>query len=414
MNSQDRQARIIAAGLFVSLFFVWGGGYNTSPVFLGALLKAFGWSHSKVSWMPSAIILAVGITGPLAGWLLDRLEARIVMGVGAALAGASFIAASRATSFTELLIANLTLGVGLGASAWLPASVVIANWFGERRGTALGLATAGMESGGMAMAFMTGHIIAQYGWRAAYFALSIPALVLVLPLIAIVVRTRPAGAAKQKAGEPGQALPGYEVGEAIRTRVFWMLAVAQLTWGLSAGAVIHIVAYLTGIGYTMSFATTVFAILAGLAALGKPAMGVLGDRIGGKNALGIALLLIAVSHILILGAGHGWMIVPYLLVAGASIATPSSLVPLVLAEAVGLTRFGTLYGWMQVFATSGLFGGPLIAGQLYDLTHSYATGFEIAALIAVGGAVAAFLCIAPQSFRVAAFAEPRAIDSAYA
>jgi MFS family permease len=414
MNSQDRQARINAAGLFVSLFFVWGGGYNTSPVFLGALLKAFGWSHSKVSWMPSAIILAVGITGPLAGWLLDRLEARIVMGVGAALAGASFIAASRATSFTELLIANLTLGVGLGASAWLPASVVIANWFGERRGTALGLATAGMESGGMAMAFMTGHIISQYGWRAAYFALSIPALVLVLPLIAIVVRTRPAGAAKQKAGEPGQALPGYEVGEAIRTRVFWMLALAQLTWGLSAGAVIHIVAYLTGIGYTMGFATTVFAILAGLAALGKPTMGMLGDRIGGKNALGIALLLIAVSHILILGAGHGWVIVLYLLVAGASIATPSSLVPLVLAEAVGLARFGTLYGWMQVFATSGLFGGPLIAGQLYDLTHSYATGFEIAALIAMAGAVAAFLCIAPHSFRVAAFAEPRAIDSAHA
>jgi len=414
MNSQDRQARIIAAALFVSLFFVWGGGYNTSPVFLGALLKAFGWSHSKVSWMPSAIILAVGITGPLAGWLLDRLEARIVMGVGAALAGASFIAASRATSFTELLIANLTLGVGLGASAWLPASVVIANWFGERRGTALGLATAGMESGGMAMAFMTGHIISQSGWRAAYFALSIPALLLVLPLIAIVVRTRPAGAAKQKAREPGQALPGYEVREAIRTRVFWMLAGAQLTWGLSAGAVIHIVAYLTGIGYTMSFATTVFAILAGLAALGKPAMGMLGDRIGGKNALGIALLLIAVSHILILGAGHGWVIMPYLLVAGASIATPSSLVPLVLAEAVGLARFGTLYGLMQVFATSGLFGGPLIAGQLYDLTHSYATGFEIAALIAVAGAVAAFLCIASQPFRVAAIAEPQAIDSAYA
>jgi hypothetical protein len=30
------------AGLFISLFFLWGGAYNTSPVFLGALLKAFG------------------------------------------------------------------------------------------------------------------------------------------------------------------------------------------------------------------------------------------------------------------------------------------------------------------------------------------------------------------------------------
>ena len=30
----------------------------------------------------------------------------------------------------------------------------------------------------------------------------------------------------------------------------------------------------------------------------------------------------------------------------------------------------------------GLFGGPLIAGTLYDLTHSYAVSFEVAALLA--------------------------------
>jgi MFS family permease len=155
----------------------------------------------------------------------------------------------------------------------------------------------------------------------------------------------------------------------------------------------------------MGFATTVFALLAGLAALGKPTMGALGDPIGGKNALGIALLLIAMSHILILGAGHRWVIVLYLLVAGVSIATPSSLVPLVLVEALGLKRFGTLYGWMQVFATLGLFGSPLIAGQLYDFTDSYASGFEIAALVAVAGAVAAFLCVAPSPSRIAAIAE---------
>jgi MFS family permease len=184
-----------------------------------------------------------------------------------------------------------------------------------------------------------------------------------------------------------------------------MLAVAQLTWGLSAGAVIHIVAYLMGLGYTLQFATTAFAILAGLAALGKPTMGALADRIGGKNALGIALLLIAASHILVLGAGHGWVIVPYLLVVGISVATPSSLVPFVLAETCGLRRFGSLYGWMQVFATSGLFGGPLIAGQLYDLTQSYTTGFEIAALIAAAGAVAAFLCVAPRPAGVATIAQ---------
>lgn len=400
MKRSDRKAWIIAAGLFVSLFFLWGGGYNTSPVFLGALLKAFGWSHSKVSWMPAVLVLAVGITGPVAGWLLDRIDVRIVMGSGAALTGASFIAASRANTFTELLIAYVLIGVGLGASAWLPASVIIANWFGERRGTALGLATAGMESGGMVLAFTVGYIISQYGWRAAYFALSIPALVLILPFLAIVVRGRPEETG-QKAGEPSEPLQGLEVAEAIRNRAVWMLFIAQLLWGLSAGAVIHFVAYLTGIGYTLQFATAAYGALAGLAALGKPTMGVLGDRVGGKNALGIALLLVAVSHILVLGAEHEWLIVVYLLVSGISIASPVALVPLVLTELVGLRRFGTIYGGVQLSATLGLFGGPLIAGHLYDWTHTYSASFEVAALIAVAGAAASFLCVAPQASRLA-------------
>jgi len=399
MKRSDRKAWIIAAGLFVSLFFLWGGGYNTSPVFLGALLKAFGWSHSTVSWMPAVLVLAVGITGPIAGWLLDRIDARFVMGTGAALTGVSFIAASRATTFTELLIAYVLLGIGLGTSAWLPASVVIANWFGERRGTALGLATAGMESGGMVLAFTAGYIISRYGWRAAYFALSIPALVLVLPFLAIVVRGRPEETG-QKAGESSEPIQGLEVAEAIRNRAVWTLFAAQLLWGLSAGAVIHLVAYLTGIGYTLQFATAAYGALAGLAALGKPTMGVLGDRVGGKNALGIALLLVAVSDILLLGADHKWLLVVYLIVAGISIASPVALVPLVLTELVGLRRFGTIYGGDQLSATLGLFGGPLIAGRLYDLTHTYSASFEVATLIAVAGAVASFLCVAPQASRV--------------
>jgi MFS family permease len=220
----------------------------------------------------------------------------------------------------------------------MPASVVIANWFGERRGTALGLATGGMESGGMVMALVVGHIISHHGWSAAYFALSIPVFVLVVPFLAIALRGRPNGTAKAEGGESGQMMSGYEFGEAIRTRVFWMLAVAQLFWGLSAGAVIHIVAYLTGIGYTLQFATTAFATLAGLAALGKPAMGVVGDRIGGKNALAIALLLIAVSHMLVLGAQREWLLILYLLVVGLSVASPVALAPLVLAESMGLRR----------------------------------------------------------------------------
>jgi len=410
MNKHDRQAWVIAISLFVSLFFLWGGGYNTMPVFVGALLKAFGWSHTRVSWIPSALVLAVGVAGPITGWLLDRFEARIVMGVGAALVVGGLIAASRSTTFTELLVANVVLGVGLGASGWLPASLVIANWFGERRGTALGLGLAGMESGGMAMTFLAGYLVAQYSWRAAYLALAVPVLIVVLPLFVIVVRTRPPGILKQTVAESAKALHGYEVSKAIRTRVFWMLVVAQLAWGLSAsGVFIHIVAYLMGLGYALRSATTVAGGVLGLFALGKPAMGALGDRIGGKNALGISLLLMAMSIISLLGAQHEGLIVLFMLLGGISLASPAALVPMVLAETLGLKRFGTLYGWIQVSVMLGAFAAPLVVGRLYDATHNYTVGFELCALIASIGAGASFLCVAPQpaKLEVMAQAQPR-------
>jgi MFS family permease len=178
MDKQRRQAWVIASSLFVILFFLWGATYNTTPLFVGAFLKSFGWSHAQVAWIPSIIALSVGITGPVAGWLLDRIEARNVMGTGAVLVALGLVMASRSNSFAELICANVILGVGLGASTWVPSSTVIANWFGERRGTVLGLATAGMEAGGMVMVFFVGYVIARYSWRTAYLLVSIPTLLL--------------------------------------------------------------------------------------------------------------------------------------------------------------------------------------------------------------------------------------------
>jgi MFS family permease len=397
MTRQDRQAWTIAAALFVSLFFLWGGGYNTAPIFLAALLKAFGWTHARVAWITAALSLAIGVTGPVAGWLLDRIEAKFVMGGGAALAVAGLVAASRADGFASLLIAVIVLGVGLGASTWLAASLVIANWFGDRRGTALGVATAGMEFGGMAMTFVVGSVIAAYGWRMGYFVVAVPALFIVLPLLLIFVRTRPVFDSRHGIAEEAEPLPGFEVGEALRTRAFWMLVVAQLSYGLAVGGTFHhLVAYLEGLGYAVRGATIVVSIVLGLAAVGKAAMGALGDRLGGKNALALGFLIIAVSVLVLLGARQPAMVVLWLLLAGIAGASPVALVPLVLTETLGLKRLGTLFGWINLVVTIGLFAGPLMVGRITDITGNYTAAFELCSAMALVGGVASFFCVVPR------------------
>jgi MFS family permease len=394
----SRQAWMIAASLFTALFFLWGGGYNTGPIFLAALLKAFGWSHARVGSIIGVLALAVGISAPLTGWLLDRIEARWVMGAGAIMAVLGLLAASSSNSFSTLLASIILLGIGLGAATWLAASLVIVNWFPDRRGMALGLVTFGMESGGMVMTFTVGSMIAAYGWRAGYFVVAVPAALLVIPLLLLVVRSRPAqDRSLQSVAAQANALPGYEVKEALRTRAFWMLAVAEMSFGLAAGGTFHhLVAFLEGLHYSLRGATLVVSIVLGMAAVGKVAMGWLGDRIGGKNALAIGFAMIALSVPILLNAAQPAMLVIWLLIVGIAGASPVALGPLLTAETLGLKRFGTLFGWLGFALTLGLFIGPQLVGWMTDMTGNYTAGYELCGLICLVGAAASFLCVSPR------------------
>ena len=149
MTKQDRTAWMLAGALFLALFFIWGVAYDCFPILLPSVLKQFHLSKEQIGKVPAAQALAALVVGPLVGWLLDRIAAQIVMSVGAVLTAIGIVMMARADSFDGVLAGSVVTGVGLSASTILPATMVISNWFGERRGAALGVTTAGMELGGM-------------------------------------------------------------------------------------------------------------------------------------------------------------------------------------------------------------------------------------------------------------------------
>ena len=407
MTKQDRTAWMLAGALFLALFFIWGVAYDCFPILLPSVLKQFHLSKEQIGNVPAAQALAALVVGPLVGWLLDRIPAQIVMSVGAVLTAIGIVMMARAGSFHGVLVGSVVTGVGLSASTILPATMVISNWFGERRGTALGLTTAGMELGGMVIAIVAGHLDAVYGWRFAYAVLAIPLVVIVAPLYLVFVRTRPeqpaqsASIAKPSATEFMSSLPGLELNEALRTRAFWMLVVLQFCFTFAVGgSFIHLVQYLISIGYTLGAGTMVVGFSLGLALIGKPAMGVLGDRIGGKNALALCLLLSAANTAFLLLARMFWVLVIFTVVGGLTGSAPIALGPLVQVETLGLKRYGSIAGLLGITFTLGAMMGPPIVGKLADVTGSYTVSFEVCALVAFVGAVASYLCVAPARVRV--------------
>ena len=174
---------LVVATLFAAVLLVGGSGYNTVPVFLPVLVKQFGWSRARVSLLPSALAASAGLGYVIVGWLLDRTAARYVMGAGALIAALAFLGASQAKSFAPMVCAYVLLGLGISGATLIPASFVVANWFDARRGLAMGIVASGASAGGLFMTVFAVHVIARWGWRAAYVGLALPIFIVLIPIL---------------------------------------------------------------------------------------------------------------------------------------------------------------------------------------------------------------------------------------
>src|SRR5258708_11995822 len=121
-----------------------------------------------------------------------------------------------------------------------------------------------------------------------------------------------------------------------------MLVVSMISYWLGVGGTYHhLVAFLEGLRDSLHSASLVVSIVLGLAAVGKAAMGALGDRIGGKNALAIGFAMIAAGVFILLNARQVPMLVLWLVVVGIAGAAPVALVPMLTAETALPNRFAS-------------------------------------------------------------------------
>jgi MFS family permease len=393
MTQQERRGWFIVATLFFVLLLVFGSGYSTFAIFLPALLKAFpSWSRARASSLASVLTFSDGISVLPIGWLLDRIEAKVLMILGAIGAGSAFLIASRSNSLAPMIAAYLLLGVALAAATLRPTAFVLANWFEARRGLAMGIAFSGISAGGMTMTLVANHAILAAGWRTAYVTLGLPMIVVGVPLIALTVRSRPPWAAKMTVAQGALLLEGFEPVDALRSRSLWMLIVAHLCFGAGAGVTVHLIAYLEGIGYRAGDAALAMSTTFGLSAFSQVAMGYMADRTGARTALAASFALKALGVVMLLGAAHVYALAVFVLVSGIAAGAPLVLLPMLVAESLGRRRCGTLHALGALGQTLGATLGPVVAGRIFDLTGSYAGAFELFIVVYAIGGVAAFAC----------------------
>ncbi len=359
----------------------------TFPVLLKRWSEEFTWSRREVSVAFAIAATCAGLlAGPL-GHLLDRFGARRIVVPSLFLYGTLFASLWFLTpNLWHLYALYAALGVvGIGTSPVAYARAV-STWFTARRGLALALVISGAALGGMLHPVVAEGLIRRVGWRGACLILGAAVVVVGIPTALRFVRERPASP------HASPFLEGAPVAQALRTRMFWLLAVVQLVGSMVQNSVIvHLSALLTDRGVSPERAAVALSAMAAASVAGRLVSGVLIDRAFAARVLMVIMTLTALGAYLLSGTASFGVGTAAAMLVGFGTGGESDIIPYLLSRYFGLKSFSAIYGLVWLANAVGGAFGPIVMGRAYDVTGSYDA---ILARLALATLVAAVLALA--------------------
>jgi MFS family permease len=371
---------IVAAG-FTVLFSLHGVIINTFGVFLKPVSESMGWSRVG---MPVALgigAIAMALGSPFVGRFLDALGARKTMITGCLLCGSGMGMIGVARESWQIYALFAVVGLGLAAATSVPVSLLIANWFQQKRGIAMGAAFMGTSLGGMIMNPVNTYLLQLYGWRKSYIILGIAMSLVTIPIALLIIRTRPSEMNLFPDGnDPAEKeivpLTGQSLQDAMRTSAFWFIAANMLLTNFMANAIgVHCIAYLTDIGHTKMVAAVGYGLALGFMTLGKVGLGWQADRKGARQTFVLSAIMTSLGIGILMFAKPVWVVILFAFVFGYPQGGPLTLTPMVTADCHGLANFGAIFGLQTLFSILGAAFGPIVIGMMYDNSKSYHGGF---------------------------------------
>jgi MFS transporter, NNP family, nitrate/nitrite transporter len=373
MNTSDRSAAnqnlFLATMAFAVAFANWGIISGLAPL----LRKELGLSVTQASVM-IAIPVLLGSVGriPL-GLITDRYGGRIVFSILLAFTIVPAIALSLNHSYPSLLFWGFWMG--LAGTSFAVGVAFVSGWFPpSQQGTTLGIYGAGN----------IGQSVAVFGGPVLAGSIGIPATFLVFSAVAVVwggIFALTANNAKP----PSKSKSLAENLQVLKTeKLSWVLSIF---YALTFGGFVALSIYLPTL-YKEVFAlapadagarTALFVLVA---TLSRPVGGILSDKIGGqKLLLGVFLGVAAISWLMAMPSIELFTIgsIGCAILFGLGNGGVFKLVPQYFPQ-----QTGSVTGLVGAAGGLGGFFPPIVLGICRDLTGSYAMGFGLLIIFALG------------------------------
>ena len=357
-------------------------------LFVPSFQKTTGSILSEVQWTITILIVLQTWLAPMQGFLVERFGPKLLIGLGALMNGAGWIASSYIQTIWGLYATyGLLCGIGTGI-VYIGIIGLMVKWFPDRRGLATGVVAAGYGFGAILTTFPIDSMIKASGYQHTLVVFG--AIFGVIGLIGALMLRSPSE--ERMTGEA--TLATKEVGYApiimLRSPVFWLMFVMMSMMSTGGLMVItQFTSFAKSFGITAQTTVVIFgmafaAIPAALTfdritnGLTRPFFGWVSDHIGRENTMAIAFILEGIAIFLMLQYRSD----PYLLVVLSGLVFFGwgeifSLFPSTLTDTFGTKYATTNYGFLYMAQGVGSILGAPIAAMIYEATGSWMPVFGL-------------------------------------
>lgn len=369
----------ICLASFLMMFCTYGLAVNVFSIFLPHIITETNLSKAEGSSIFTVQNVAILLAMLLAGKYYKKLGLRYGSSLAIFFIAIGYFIYANAHSLYAFYFGASLVGFGYGMGSMIPISILLNNWFNDKRAFALGLAASGSSFSALIMPTPLTILMETYNLYVTFFVQGI--LVLIISIILfIVIRDTPAECNLTPYQNGKSAKNNYVILDKkndMHGGSYVMALIALFIFGgVSMGSFAHFAVHYSNLGYSNIIVSAAASVLGLILIGGKCLFGIITDRIGSLKSTYIFTAVWMFGFFLTANAGisvYVLFLCPIIIGLSGSLG---SMGPTVWAQSLSSKK--NLTRTISHFQIATMAGGiicTLLPGIIADYTGSYSLAF---------------------------------------